>query len=460
MATESKKSLIPRKDFFISISLHNDIPRSQLERKPDDPGDGFLYRLSFGLTDARSEMRWVEVTEVFARDDAKQVDEVIRRRNDIKSSRTIDVSEFERNIDPRRPPKALQRRTADKVIEAVRKKLNKTSYREVSGEHGSGCLVVGLPLWYATWPLDPNRWANVLDDFCTRVVFGLQEIQRELLDEKDCPFDRVVVVWEISWPALEDYIERCDHAAYSNPAILRLDNPLPPLALVRIVWESRERSLMPLFCCTLFCNATKKPGWKAKRKQKNNKPPALEVITLLEGMVGDFESEQKGKGFSERVKTRFAVLFLKVFCFFRAHGRSGLEQWLIARLSPLAHVQRMGAELAAKSTVSGEHKEETGEKCSHQYLRSIRTGGIVSRSCPRSMSGAVMEPGRPSNGSNRHQPLESQTGWPRASVRSAGRNRKYGSAAALLKLNAFQHQVNRPPTRAIFSSKERLRKHG
>ena len=341
---QAKDRLPPMKNFFISMNFHENIPRSQLERKHDDPGDGFLYRLSFGLSNAQSERRWVEVTEVFAHDNAAEVDEVIRRRNNIRSSRTIDVSEFERNIDLRRPPRALQRRTADKVIEAVRKKLTKASYREVAREYGSGCLVVGLPLWYATPPLDPNRWANVLDDFSTRVLFGLQEIRTELLDKKECPFDRVVVVWETSWPAFEDWTERCDQAAHRNPTSLPLNNPLTLLDLAEIISElAREepegRFFMPL---TLWCNATKKPGWKTKRKQKNNKPPALELITRLESMAGDFESKQKGKSFSGRVKTWLTILLLQVFCFFGVHGRSGLARWLSARLSPLAYIQRWG----------------------------------------------------------------------------------------------------------------------
>lgn len=336
----AKNRLSPMKNFFISMNFHEDIPRSQLERKHDDPGDGFLYRLSFGPTNAQSERRWVEVTEVFAHDNAAEVDEVIRRRNNIRSRRKIDVSEFERNIDLTRPSKALQRRTADKVIEAVRKKLDKPSYRKIGGEHGSGCLVVGLPLWYATPPLDPNRWANVLDDFSTHVLFGLQEIRTELLNTQECPFDRVVVVWEFSWPALEDWTKRCDHAAYSDPASLPFDNPLTLLALAPIILESEKRSRMPLLSYTLFCSAIKKPSGKAKKNQKNNKPPVLEMITRLEGRAEDFESKQKGKGFSERVKTWFTILLLQVFCFFGAHGRSGLSRWLSARLSPLAHIQR------------------------------------------------------------------------------------------------------------------------
>ena len=364
---KAKDNVSPRKAPFISTSFHEDIPRLQLERTPNDPGDGFLYRLSFDLTNAQSqsELRWVEVTEVWAHDNAAEVDEVIRRRNNIRSHRTIDVGEFERNIDLKRPTKAFQRGTADKVIAAVRKKLTKPSYREVCEEHGNGCLVVGLPLWYATLPLDPNRWANMLDDFYTRVLFGLEKIQRELLDKKECPFDRVVVVWETSWTAFEDWSKRCNRAAHSNPASLPLDNPLTLLDLAEVISElAREepegRFFMPL---TLWCNATKKSGWKAKRtQQKNNKPPALEVITRLESMAGNFESKQKGKGFPERVKTRFAVLFLKVFCFFRVHGWSGLEQWLSARLSPLAYVQRWALNWQQKSTVSGEHKEGTGKK--------------------------------------------------------------------------------------------------
>lgn len=348
------KDHIQSRNNYIGMDFHYNIPRSLLERKHDDPPDGFTYRFSRGVNGVLSEVRWVEVVEVFAHDNAAEVNEVIHRRNNIQSSGTTDIRDFENNIDLSCPRRTLQRRTADKVIEAVRKKLSKLSYQNVGDEYGNGCLVVGLPLWFATLPLNPNRCANVLDDFVTRVSVGLQVVQRDLLDKKDCPFGRVVIVWDISWRALEDWINRCDRDAYKNLAGLQLDNPISFLSLAEILQEESVRSLIPLLSLTIYCNTTKNAGRKAGSDWKKNKAKDLKLITMFDSWAVDINREQQDKSFLNRVRTQVAVLFLKVFCFLRTYGWIGLKRLLTAMLSPLEHLRRralnwQGRELYLKS---------------------------------------------------------------------------------------------------------------
>ena len=68
---------------------------------------------------------------------------------------------------------------ADKVIDAINKKVAKTSYYELLERYGYGTLVVGMPLWFAVPPYDPFRPENAVDDFLTRTTLGLKEVRKK-----------------------------------------------------------------------------------------------------------------------------------------------------------------------------------------------------------------------------------------------------------------------------------------
>ena len=109
----------------------------------------------------------------------------MRAWNNIPGNPTADFNEFRGLLQKDRPPRIKQRIAADKVIEAIKRKLAKSSYQELLQRHGYGTLVVGLPLWFATPPNDPYRAENAVDDFMARVGIGLLEIKRTELRKKE-----------------------------------------------------------------------------------------------------------------------------------------------------------------------------------------------------------------------------------------------------------------------------------
>ena len=91
------------------------------------------------------------------------------------------------------------------MIAQIEKKLVKASYRELLEKYGYGTLVVGMPLWFAVLPDDPCRLANAIDDFMTRTALGLEDVKRRLLRRRDCPFRKVIVVWDTTPQALREW---------------------------------------------------------------------------------------------------------------------------------------------------------------------------------------------------------------------------------------------------------------
>ena len=94
---------------------------------------------------------------------------------------------------PGRPSRTAQQAGADEVIEAIEAKLTRPSYKPMLESYGYGVLVVGLPLWFATLPIDPLRPENAIDDFATRTAAGLALLGRKYLRDTACPFGQVIV---------------------------------------------------------------------------------------------------------------------------------------------------------------------------------------------------------------------------------------------------------------------------
>ena len=135
------------------------------------------------------------MTEVFEGVEAKDIEAFMRIENGGEGYSGFDPVEFARGLNFGMPSRAAQRRAAEKVIAAVEGKLAKSSYDSLWRPHGYGTLIVALPVWFATYPLDPLRVENVIDDFTTRVLTGLAPHARRLR-KRHCPFWRIVIVWK------------------------------------------------------------------------------------------------------------------------------------------------------------------------------------------------------------------------------------------------------------------------
>ena len=190
--------------------------RQDLGRDREQPGDGFRYVFSGGTTGTESRVEWFEVTEVYAAVDPRDVEAFMRVNNGLPGYPGFDAEPFLAGLDMGNPSRPAQRRAADQVIAAIDGKLRKSSYAGMTGPHGYGTLVVGLPLWFASPPADPLREANVLDDFNTRVAIRLRRY-RHRLARTDFPFWRIVVVWHVSARSLRDSKARANMRAYRDP---------------------------------------------------------------------------------------------------------------------------------------------------------------------------------------------------------------------------------------------------
>ena len=196
-------------------------------------------------------------------------------------------------------------------IEAIKKKIRKTSYNEVVEKYGYGTLVVGMPLWFAVLPADPFRAENSLDDFVVRTGIGMEEIARKELIRKQCPFKHIIVVWDTTPEAIKEWNAKRSRE-YEDVANTTLMNPLP-VAMLSILSKLSEKvteqtettveSELPSCCLHLerrvekkktgkgpypkYCANDGKNGQKVgKRKPKEGKKEEIEAEDLSRALQG------------------------------------------------------------------------------------------------------------------------------------------------------------------------------
>ena len=214
----------------VSIGGQTELRIADLERELDDPGDAFF---DLHLSNLRSTVRvrtWVEVTEVFLPEHAPKVNGFVREYNGLRGRGKIDATEFLRSLNLGPPDAHLQREMADQVILAIKQKVQKGreggSYQSLVRDYGRGALIVGLPMWFATFPPDPTDPSTVLTDFATRLNFGLKNMKRSVLRTNWCPFDSVVVLWNPTLESIDSWAKVADPHFYSDPANLSWQNPV------------------------------------------------------------------------------------------------------------------------------------------------------------------------------------------------------------------------------------------
>ena len=206
-----------------AITMPRRMERHELGRNRNEPGDGFRYVFRTGSSGAEGRTEWVEVTEVFEAVEAKDIEAFMRIENGGAAGFHFDPGVFVNGLNMVIPSRTSQQRAADKVIEAVERKLNKPSYKGIWREHGYGTLIVGLPLWFAMPPANPLRVENVVDDFYTRLLVGLTPYARRPR-KKNCPFWRIVVVWNISPESMREWCHKARFRVYDDPVYQSLGN--------------------------------------------------------------------------------------------------------------------------------------------------------------------------------------------------------------------------------------------
>ena len=310
------------------------LDRSQLGRGIDDPGDGMIYRVRlFPQTEVRFD--WIEVTEVFTTVPAKDVQGAMRAWNGIQGKHTVDLDQFLRTIRRGRPSRAEQRRAADQAIEQVRKKLAKRSYRELAERYGYGTLVVGMPLWFASPPDDPFRPANVLDDFMTRTIAGLEELKRAELRRPACPFRKVIVTWDTTPEAMDEWRQRRS-ALYDDVANASLHNLVPGAKLLDWATALMSETGLPE---NEMPSRNLRAGVSVE-KRRSGSGPYPELVRIVGERVREWEAQSDKIG--ERVRRSILLTLCKVLWFRKLHGTRGLRAWIARRMS-LSHARRVRA---------------------------------------------------------------------------------------------------------------------
>ena len=322
------------------VSFPRQIERAELGRNRNEPGDGFRYVFRSGTTGTGGRTEWFEVTEVFEGVDAKDIEAFMRVENGGRGYPGFDPRGFLRGLHMGMPTRAAQRRAADKVIAAVADKLVRPSYAGLFRTHGYGTLVVGLPVWCASPPVDPLRAENVVDDFTTRVGIGLEPYVRQLR-RRSCPFWRIVVIWRASLESMREWSRKARRDLYGDPAYNRMGDLEVRGGLMAMLVRVLERTNQELPAGEgpreLTLHVASAGTSKRGQKQHLRLPPAVtEIARALDDV-----SESREWNIWTWIKWHAWVRFLTVVCFVRTYGLRGLERWVAARLSPyrwIAHV--------------------------------------------------------------------------------------------------------------------------
>ena len=331
------EKLLERKKSFFSAGFDWWTDREEIGRKRDDPGDGFIYKVKIS-TGTESNFEWIEVTEVFTTTTAKEIEDAMKAWNGIESKQTTDLEELRKGLKRGIPSRAQQRKAADDVIKAIKKKIRKASYNEAVEKYGYGTLVVGMPLWFAVLPADPFRTENSLDDFAVRTSMGMEEIGRKELRRKECPFKHVIVLWDTTPEAIKEWDAKRSRE-WEDVANTTLMNPIPT-SIIPIWSELLEKAIERTGTVE-----SESPSWgfhleKKVEKKKTGKGPYPEMVLWMEKMAREWEKEEREKGTIERLKQRISLELCKVLCFIKIHGIVGLERWTTQRISPKRYWRR------------------------------------------------------------------------------------------------------------------------
>ena len=313
----------------VNLNLGNDLGRSGVGRLRNEPGDGFKYHVRIGSSGIHSSTEWFEVTERFLTVRPKELTAFMRSVKGMQTSHDFDPDNFLASVNFGRPRKSEQKKAADIVIEAVETKLKKSSYSPMLRSHGYGTLIVGLPLWFATPPIDPLRPQNVIDDFMCRTQMGLEILGKRQLRDKECPFGRVIVVWETSWTAISQWMSRARLDVYDDPAHMSLRSPFKSTELLRIVmesWQDQERKNSD----KVVPGQTLHVGYVQKtRRGRFVELPSL--ASELESFLARHKKEAR-ENILVKVVNALRNLLLEILCFLKLHGIVGLERWVSAKL--------------------------------------------------------------------------------------------------------------------------------
>ena len=319
-----------RKAFNFSGSTELRI--SELERKLDDPGDAF-YELFLSTYRYIIHLRtWFEVTEVFLPEHAQKVKLFIQEYNGLRGKGYIDADEFLKSLNLGRPDVCTQLEMVDKVIAAIKKKAEKGreegSYKSLVNDYGRGQLIVGLPLWFATYPSDMMDPSSVLTDFYMRLKLALKEIKHSILLKNWCPFDSVVILWNPTLEAIDEWVNVADIDFYSDPANRSLKSPF---SLIKGYSYWKKHNLPKPSVIKNYVRCDRYRSLKAmladqrRRLRFSNNPRPLGPETCLD--------VRKSKTVIDSLRMEVYMWVLQLLLYIRVNGWRGLCRRIASQFS-------------------------------------------------------------------------------------------------------------------------------
>lgn len=324
---------------FAKLTMSWQVDRTDIDRRGDEPGDGFVYLVEMtAQTEQRFE--WLEVTEVFTKVPASQIEGAMRAWNGIPDRYSVDLEEFQKKLPRGRPSRTEQRRAADQVIAQIERKLAKNSYRELLEKYGYGTLVVGMPLWFAVPPDNPFRAENALDDFFTRTTLGLEDIKQRVLRRRDCPFRNVIVLWDTTPQAMRAWLETRS-VEYDYAGNASLENPLGA-SIWGVLMDVTEKTISKAVTAESDAPSMDFHVVVKTRKKASGKGPYPDFVEALEEVLREHDDKGLMERLREMLRWKAASALCKLLCILRIRGLEGLEQWITRKFS-LSHGWRAQA---------------------------------------------------------------------------------------------------------------------
>ena len=82
---------------FVRVNLNWQVDRTEIGRRRDYPGDGFVYLVDM-TPRVEDRFEWLEVTEVFTTVPASRIEGAMRAWNGIADKRPVDFDEFRKSL--------------------------------------------------------------------------------------------------------------------------------------------------------------------------------------------------------------------------------------------------------------------------------------------------------------------------------------------------------------------------
>ena len=337
-----------KKKAVFSVVGWNNLRLKNLGRKLNDPGDAFfrliLFIDTFLFSRTVSVRTWIEVTEAVFPENAFKLNQFIRGYNGLREKEEYDKNEYIKSfIKSSFPSPMLQYKMANRVIELIKQKAQKGkgggSYQHLVSDYGTGVLIVGIPLWFATPPINPKDPSNALYDFYTRLLIGLAEMKHSVLNTKWCPFDSIYIVWSPNLKSINSWVEATDSEFYSDISNVSWTTPVPVFKMYSFLKENKlEESMSSSYINIQYdryssLNAALKEQYRFFRLSRRPKPfgpkSCLEVIKKKRRSIKDW--------FSHFLLQKIGTLFVLI----RFYGFYSLWQLMLNFLSPIHFFKRI-----------------------------------------------------------------------------------------------------------------------